>query len=120
MAANCAYNGVSLGDYSWMIPSVSMPDTAVHIPRAHGIRQRDMGGGEMILTVKSWVVKSSIATLAVYLESIVRSFGTGLASLVIDGTTYTNCKLLSIQPEDRYNDRVDYFTCTFKKSAMKK
>ena len=117
MAANGTFNGVSIGDYCWLIPSTNFPDTSVQIPRAQGIRQRDMGGGEQILTVRAWVVKATVAALAQYFEGLSRSFGTGLASLVIDSVTYTNCKCLSIQPENRYKDRVDYFTCIFKKSA---
>ena len=76
-----------------------------------------MGGGEIIMRVKAWVVKTNSGTLAAYLESLGRSFGAGLASLVIDGNTYTNCKCLNIVPEDRFQAQVDHFTCTFKKSA---
>jgi len=116
MASNGTYSGVLLGDYCWLVPSVSFPDTSRFIPRAQGIRQRDIGGGDMTLTVKSWVVKSTVASLHSYLESLGRSFGTGLASLVIDGVTYTNCKCLAIMPEDRHADRMDFFNITFKKS----
>lgn len=118
MAANCFYNSVAVGDYAWLIPSTNFPDTEVGIPRAQGIRQKDMGGGSQILTVKAWVVKTTDALLASYLEALPRNFGTGLASLVIDGNTYTNCKCLSITPEDRYHASADHFTCVFKKSAM--
>lgn len=118
MAANAAFGGVSIGDYAWLIPSTNMRDTTIYVPRAQGIRMRDMGGGEQILLVRAWVVKDTNAALAQYLEGLGRSFGTGLGSLVIDSVTYTNCKLLSIAPDDRFQAQVDYFTCTFKKSAM--
>mgnify|MGYP001586665542 CR=1 FL=1 len=116
MPSNFSYNSVEIGDYAWLVPSVSFPDTARFIPRAQGIRQRDMGGGEMTLTVKSWVVKTTITSLAQYLESLGRNFGTGLASLVGDSITYANCKCVSITPEDRHADRMDFFVCVFKKS----
>ena len=116
MASNGSYNSVTLGDYCWLIPSVTFPDTTRHIPRAQGIRQRDVGGGQMTLTVKSWVVKDTIAALHQYLEALGRNFGTGLASLVIDSVTYTNCKCVSITPEDRHADRMDFFNITFIKS----
>lgn len=114
---NATYNNISVGDYAWLITSTNLPDTEIYIPRAQGIRQRDMGGGSQTLTVKAWIVKTTIPALAQYFEALARGFGTGLASLVIDSVTYTNCKLLSIVPDDRYGDRVDYFTCVFKKSA---
>lgn len=115
--ANGSFSGTDIGDYCWLIPATSFPDTSVFIPRAQGIRQRDMGGGEQILTVKAWVVKTTVPLLAQYFEALGRSFGTGLASLVIDSITYTNCKCLSIVPEDRFQAQVDHFTCVFKKSA---
>lgn len=116
MSSNAQYGSTLIGDYAWLVPSVSFPDTSREIPRAQGIRQRDIGGGKMTLTVKSWVVKSTIASLHSYLESLGRNFGTGLASLVIDSITYTNCKCISIQPEDRHADRMDFFNITFVKS----
>lgn len=116
MAANFFFNNIAIGDYAWLVPSVSFPDTTRFIPRAQGIRQRDMGGGEMTLTVKSWVVKSTISALAQYLEKLGRDFGTGVASLSGDNAVYTNCKCISIEPEDRHADRMDFFACTFKKS----
>ena len=118
MAANGTFNGVDIGDYCWLIPSTQMPDTIVRIPRDQGIRQRNMGGGEQTLVVKAWVVKDTPAALASYFEALPRFFGTGLASLVVDGVTYTNCKLLSIDPTDQYGAQVDYFNCVFRKSAM--
>lgn len=118
MAANGFFGGTAIGDYCWLIPSTQFPDTEIHIPRDQGVRQRDMGGGSQMLTVKAWVVKGTDALLAQYLEALPRSFGSGLASLVIDGRTYTNCKCLSITPEDRYKGRADHFTCIFRKSAM--
>jgi len=118
MASNGTFSGVEIGDYCWLIPVTSMPDTVIYIPRAQGIRQRDMGGGEQLLTVKAWVVKDTNVLLAQYLEALGRNFGTGLASLVIDSATYTNSKLVNIVPEDRYRGAmVDYFTCVFRKSA---
>ena len=117
MAANILYNNAEIGDYAWLTPSTTMPDTEVQIPRAQGIRQKDAGGGSMIMTVEAWVVKASNAALAQYYEGLQRSFGSGLADLVADGVTYTNVKLLSISPEGRYQAQVDYFICTFKKSS---
>ena len=117
MAANASFNSVDIGDYAWMVASTTMPDTEVHIPRAQGICQRDMGGGSMIITIEAWVVKDDRATLEEYFEALPRSFGTGLATLTVNSVNYTNCKFLSLVPQDRYKDRCDYFTCTFKKSA---
>lgn len=117
MASNGDFGSTEIGDYCWLIPTTSMPDTSVQIPRAQGIRQRDMGGGAQILTVKAWVVKATVTALEQYFESLPRSFGTGLATLTINGVNYTNCKFLGLAPDDRYQDRVDHFTCTFKKSA---
>jgi len=117
MSENCFYNGVAVGDYAWLIPSTQMPDTTVHIPRAQGVRQRDMGGGMQILTVKAWVVKSTTIELAQYFEGLARSFGTGLGSLVIDSVTFTNCKLLSIDPQDQFQGVADHFVCVFRKTA---
>ena len=117
-APNATYNGISVGDYAWLISATNFPDTTIRIPRAQGIRQRDEGGGEQTLVVKAWVVKDNQADLAAYFESLPRFFGTGIASLVIDGNTYTNCKCLSINPEDRYQGSADHFTCVFRKSAM--
>ncbi len=118
MAANGKFNNVDIGDYCWLIPSTQFPDTTIRIPRDMGIRQRDMGGGEQTLVVKAWVTKGTDALLAAYFEALGRSFGTGLASLVIDSRTYTNCKCLSISPEDRWHGRADHFACVFRKSAM--
>ena len=118
MAANAKFNNVEIGDYAWLIPSTNFPDTEINIPRAQGIRQRDMGGGAHTLIVKAWVVKTTDALLASYFEGLARSFGTGLASLVIDSNTYTNCKCISISPEDRHQAMADHFVCIFKKSAM--
>ena len=118
MAANASFNGTDIGDYAWLTVSTVMPDVEIQIPRAQGIRQRDMGGGTQILTITAWVVKNTRALLEQYYEGLARSFGTGVATLTVNSVEYTNCKLQSIAPQDRYEDRVDYFTVVFKKSAM--
>lgn len=120
MASNILFNSVEIGDHATFSAASFLPDTTISLPRAQGIRQRDMGGGEMTITVKAWIVKTTPPLLAQYIEGLMRSFGTGLASLVADGVTYTNCKSLSVSPENKYNEgeRVDYITCVFRKSAM--
>jgi hypothetical protein len=117
MAVNITFNGVDVGDYGWMVPSTTMPDTEVSIPRAHGIRLKDMGGGSTTITIRAWVSKATRAALEQYYEALPRSFGTAPATLVVNSVSYTNVKFLSLTPDDRWQDRVDYFTATFKKSA---
>ena len=100
--SNGSFNGVVIGDHCWLEISTENEVEVHKIPRADGAILRRRGGGLKTLTVYGWVKKMSRKSLEEYINSLAGAFGSGLADLVVNGNTYSNCILKSISPGSDY------------------
>jgi hypothetical protein len=100
--SNCLFGGVNIGDFGWLEVSHENEVEVHKIPRADGAILRRRGGGLKTLTVHGWVKKTSRKSLEEYINSLAGAFGSGLADLVVNGNTYSNCILKSISPGSDY------------------
>lgn len=114
--ANASFNGINVGDHAWLEISTENEVEIHKIPRADGCIIRRRGGGLKTLTVHGWVKKMRRQDLEDYLNSLAAAFGSGLASLVINHNTYTNCILKSIEPGPEHH-RWSRFSVVFYKSG---
>lgn len=100
--SNGSFNGIILGDYCFMQIDTEQEIEVHKIPRADGAILRRRGGGLKTITVQGWVKKTSRQELETYINSLAAAFGSGLADLVINHNTYSNCILKSISPGSDY------------------
>jgi len=101
--SNATFSGVTIGDYAWVEISQENEVEVHKIPRADGAILRRRGGGVKTMTVYGWVKKLSRKDLEIYLNNLAANFGSGLADLIVNGNTYSNCILKSISPgSDHY------------------
>jgi len=114
--SNAAFNGVNIGDYAWLETSTENEVEVHKIPRADGAILRRRGGGLKNIVVHGWVKKMRRQDLEIYLDGLAAAFGSGLASLVINNNTYTNCILKSISPGAEHNNW-SRFSIVFYKSG---
>ena len=114
--ANGTFNGIVLGNYCWVEISTEQEVEIHKIPRADGAILRRRGGGLKTMTVHGWVKQLSRKDLEIYLDVLAANFGSGLADLVINGNTYSNCIYKSISPgSDHY--QWSRFSIVFYKSG---
>ncbi len=100
--SNCHFNGITIGDYGW-VEIAQENEVEIHkIPRADGSILRRRGGGLKTITVQGWVKKTSRQELETYINGLAAAFGSGLADLVVNHNTYSNCILKSISPGSDY------------------
>jgi len=116
MLNNATFNGINLGDHAEVSIDTGNEVEIHKIPRADGAIIRRRGGGLKNLTVTGWIVKSTRAEIEQFFDQLAASLGSGLASLIINGETYTNCLLVSISPDTGHNRFAD-FTLSFIKSG---
>jgi len=114
--SNASFNGVAIGDYAWVEVSTENEVEIHKIPRADGCIIRRRGGGLKTMTVHGWVKKMRRQDLETYLNGLAGSFGSGLADLVINHNTYSNCIFKSISPGAEHNIW-SRFTILFYKSG---
>ena len=100
--SNSSFNGIQIGDYTHLQVDTENEVEVHKIPRADGAILRRRGGGLKTLTVHGWVKKTSRKALEEYINSLAGAFGSGLADLVVNGNTYSNCILKSISPGSDY------------------
>ena len=68
------------------------------------------------MTVHGWVKQLSRKDLETYLNELASNFGSGLADLIVNGNTYSNCIFKSIAPgSDHY--QWSRFSIVFYKSG---
>lgn len=115
MTPNGTFKGILLGDFCWITPSFSNDKQVVHIPRADGVRIRNMGGGQKVYTVTAYVIKPLRTTLEQYFDALINSFGNPKGELIIDSHSYGDCFFTDISPETSYPN-YNTFTLTFIKS----
>lgn len=101
--SNGAFNSVIIGDYCHLEISTEHEIEIHKIPRADGSIIRRRGGGLKTMTVHGWVNKMRRQDLESYLNSLAAAFGSGLADLVINHNTYSNCIFKSISPGADHN-----------------
>ena len=94
--SNASFNGITIGDFCHLQVDTKNEVEIHKIPRADGAILRRRGGGLKTLTVYGWVKKLSRKDLESYINSLAASFGSGLATLIINNNTYSNCILESI------------------------
>ena len=102
--ANAYFNSIVIGDYAWLETDTENEVEVHKIPRADGAILRRRGGGLKTMTVHGWVKKMRRQDLETYINGLEASFGSGLASLVINHNTYTNCIFKSISPGSVHNN----------------
>lgn len=113
---NATFNGITIGDHAWLEPTTSNIVEIHRIPRADGAIIRPKGGGVKTMRVHSWIVLADRVTLEQYMDGLAANFGSGIADLILNGETYSNCILQDITPDGRHN-RFSNFTITFIKSG---
>jgi len=101
--ANGTFNGVVIGDFCHLEISTENEIEIHKIPRADGAIIRRRGGGVKTMTVHGWVKKMRRQDLEIYMNGLTANFGSGLASLVINNNTYTNCIFKSISPGSEHH-----------------
>lgn len=114
--SNAFFNGVAIGDHVWVSISTENEVEVHKIPRADGCIIRRRGGGMKTMTVYGWVKKMRRQDLEDYLNSLAAAFGSGLADLVVNHNTYSNCIFKSISPDSDHS-RWSRFTILFYKSG---
>jgi len=114
--SNGSFNGVNIGNYCWLEIATANEVEIHKIPRADGAILRRRGGGLKTMSVHGWVKKMRRQDLEIYLDGLAAAFGSGLASLVINNNTYTNCIFKSISPGPEHNVW-SRFTIVFYKSG---
>lgn len=102
--SNGSFNGVVIGDYCHLEISTENEVEIHKIPRADGVIIRRRGGGLKTMTVHGWIKKIRRQDLETYLDGLAANFSSGLASLVINNNTYTNCIFKSIAPGAAHNN----------------
>ena len=103
---NITFNSVRIGDLAWIEMSYQGNTSIKIIPRALGVSIRsttENGGGINTLNVRAWVIKNSRKEFEDYIKGLSAALGTASASLVSDGTTYSNCYLNRISVDGGYN-----------------
>ena len=113
---NGSFNGIALGDFCHLQIDTENEVEIHKIPRADGAILRRRGGGLKTMTVHGWVKKMRRQDLENYLNGLAAAFGSGLADLVINHNTYSNCILKSISPGAEHN-LWSRFTIVFYKSG---
>jgi hypothetical protein len=114
--SNGSFNGVQIGSYCYLNTDTENEVEIHKIPRADGAILRRRGGGLKTLNVSGWVKKMSRRELETYIDSLGAAFGSGLADLVVNGNTYSNCILKSISPGSDYY-RWSRFSIVFYRSG---
>ena len=116
MGSCATFNGISLGDHNWLEVGTENEVEVHKIPRADGVIIRRRGGGMKTMVVHGWIVKSTRGEIEQFFDGLALQLTSGLASLVINGNTYTNCILKSISPDGDHN-RWSRFSIIFFKSG---
>ena len=114
--ANASFNGIAIGDHAWLEVSTENEVEVHKIPRADGAILRRRGGGLKTLTVHAWITRAGRDDVETYFNGLAGMFTSGVASLVVNGVTYTNCILQSISADSNHN-KFSRFTVTFLKSG---
>ena len=108
---NAKFNGIGIGDHAWVSISTANEVEVHKIPRADGAIIRRRGGGLKTLTVNAWIVeKGEFAptnfdrkNIEQYFDQLGGAFGSGLADLIVNGETYSNCIFQSISQDTVHN-----------------
>jgi len=100
--SNGSFNGVNLGSFCHMNVDTELEIEIHKIPRADGAILRRRGGSVKTINISGWVKKMSRQELELYIDGLAASFGSGLADLVVNHNTYSNCILKSISPGSDY------------------
>jgi len=116
MTPNASYNSIDIGDFAWLEISYANVLEIKKIPRADGCIVRRRGGGEQTLTVHAYAVKTTRANFEQYFKALPTSFGSGSATLTVNGIDYTNTFFISTAPGGDYKNFTT-FTVVFKRSA---
>lgn len=116
---NITFNSVRIGDMAWIEMSYQGNTSVKIIPRAVGVRIRSTyvnGGGMNSIIVRAWTIKNSRKEFEDYIKGLRGSLGSGPASLIADGTTYSNCYLSKIAADPGYS-KFGFFTVELIQSA---
>jgi hypothetical protein len=114
--SNCYFNSVAIGDFGSMNVDTEQEIEIHKIPRADGAILRRRGGGLKTINIAGWVKKMSRQELETYIDGLAGAFGSGLADLVVNHNTYSNCILKSISPGSDYY-KWSRFTIVFYRSG---
>ena len=113
---NATFNGIVIGDHAWLVTETTNEVEIHKIPRADGAIIRPKGGGVKTMNVHAWKITNTRAELEQYLDELAGNFTSGLADLIINGETYSNCIFKSISPDSNHN-KFTNFNIVFLKSG---
>lgn len=117
---NATFNGIAIGDHAWLSINTANEIEIHKIPRADGAIIRRRGGGVKTMTVNAWIKKVGVsddrADIEQYFDQLAGAFGSGVADLIVNGETYSDCIFQSIS-QDAVHNKWSNFTVTFIKSG---
>ena len=117
---NATFNGIAIGDHAWVAINTENEIEVHKIPRADGAIIRRRGGGLKTITVNAWIKKTDLletrSDVEQYFDQLAGAFGSGVADLIVNGETYSNCIFKSLS-QDAVHNRWSNFTVTFFKSG---
>ena len=117
---NATFNGVGIGDHAWVSFNTANEIEVHKIPRADGAILRRRGGGLKTITVNAWIVKKDVldtrSNIEEFFDQLAGAFGSGIADLIVNGITYSNCIFQSIS-QDAIHNKWSNFTVIFLKSG---
>lgn len=117
---NATFNGVGIGDHAWVSINTSNEIEVHKIPRADGAIIRRRGGGVKTFTVTAWLVKKDTletrSDVEEFFDQLGGAFGSGIADLIVNGITYSNCIFQSIS-QDTVHNKWSQFTVIFIQSG---
>ena len=117
---NATFNGIGIGDHAWVSISTENEIEVHKIPRADGAIIRRRGGGLKTLVINAWIVKKEAldtrSDIEQFFDQLAGSFGSDVADLIVNGTTYSNCIFKSLT-QDAIHNKWANFTVTFIKSG---
>ena len=117
---NATFNGIAIGDHAWVSINTTNEIEVHKIPRADGAIIRRRGGGVKTLTVNAWKLRTGALEkrkdIEQFFDQLAGSFGSGIADLIVNGVTYSNCIFQNLS-QDAIHNRWSRFTVTFIKSG---
>lgn len=98
LVSNGTFKGILIGDHCSITINYNRNVEKKKIPRANGTIIRNTGGGWQEIFINAWVIKTTRQDVEDYCNNLALSFGNAPGTLIVNGTSYTNCFFMDITP----------------------